>query len=445
MDYYQEYKDKLTTADVAVQVVKSGDWIDYTMAHGMPVVLDRALAMRKNELQDIKVRSCLTIRQRNIIEADPDQEVFTYHNWHFGGYDRSLFDQGKVFYIPLSYRNKPQNYRKFLGVDVAMISTTPMDSHGYFNFSINNSASAAILEKAKIVIVEVNEKLPRVFGLKDECVHISEVDYIVEGDNPDLPIMDPIAATDADRKIAGHIIDDIEDGSVLQLGIGGLPNTIGHMLAQSDVKDLGLHSEMLVEAYLELYKEGKLTNRKKSIDRNRGIFSFCMGSAELIEWTRENPGLYSAPVDYTNGLDVLSQLDNLVTINNCIEIDLFGQTCAETVGFRHITGTGGQLDFLAGSRMSRNGKGYICMTSTFKDKNTGEIRSRIMPTLSPGNIVTDPRSHACYVVTEYGKVNLIGNSTWEIAEKLIGIAHPMFRDGLVQSAEEMKIWKRSNR
>jgi butyryl-CoA:acetate CoA-transferase len=444
-DFLKMYKDKLKTADEAVRAVKSGDWLDYTMAHGMPVALDAALAKRKDELRDIKVRSCLTIRPRKIIEADPDQEVFTYCNWHFGGYDRGLHDKGQIYYIPLLYRNKPYFYRNVLDVDVAMISVTPMDRHGYFNFSLNNSASAAILEKAKIVMVEVNEKLPRVFGIKDECIHISDVDFVVEGDNPDLPTLSQQKATETDIKIAEHIVGDIGNGSVLQLGIGGLPNTIGHLLAKSDVKDLGVHSEMLVDAYLELHKEGKLTNRKKNIDRNRGVFSFCMGSSELFEWARENPGLFSAPVDYTNGTDVVAQFDNLVAINNCIEIDLFGQTCSETSGFRQITGTGGQLDFMTGSHLSGNGKGYICMTSTYTDKSTGMLRSRIVPTLPLGSIVTVPRTQPFYVVTEYGKVNLTGNSSWEIAEKLIGIAHPDFREALIKEAETMKIWRKSNR
>jgi butyryl-CoA:acetate CoA-transferase len=440
--FLTEYKEKLRTADEAVKVVKPGDWIDYTMAHGMPVALDEALARRKDELSDIKIRSTLTIRPRKVLESDPDGDVFTYMNWHFGGLDRKLSDLGRVFYIPLLYRNMPLHYRRHLHVDVAMISVTPMDEHGYFNFSLNNSASAAILEKAETVIVEVNEKLPRVFGIKDEFIHISDVDCVVEGDNSDLPTLPSGEATDVDKTIAGYIVEDIEDGSVIQLGIGGMPNTVGAMLADSDIKDLGMHTEMLVDAYLELYRKGKLTNRMKNIDRHKGVFSFCMGSKELFEWARENPGVVSAPVDYTNAPEIMARNDKLIAINNCIEIDLFGQICAESSGTRQITGTGGQLDFQTGSQMSKGGKGYICLSSSFTDKATGELRSRIVPCLPPGGIVSDPRSQEFYVVTEYGKVNLSGNSTWEMAEKLIGIAHPKFRDDLVRSAEQMNIWRR---
>ena len=445
--YLKEYSEKLKTAREAVQAVKSGDWVDYTMALGIPATLDEALAARVEELSDIKVRSTLTLRPSKIIEADPTGKTFNYMNWHFGSYDRAMYDKGRVYYIPLLYRNMPIHYRNTLEVDVAMVTVAPMDQHGYFNFSLNNSATAAILEKAKIVIVEVNEKMPRVFGIKDECVHISNVDYIVECDDPLLPVL-PAAAekvVQEEERIAEYIIEEIRDGSTIQLGIGGLPNTIGRLLSESDIRDLGMHTEMLVDSYLDLYEAGKLTNKCKQIDKNKGVFTFCIGSARLYEWARENHGLVSAPVDYTNSPEIMAMNDNLVSINNCIEVDLFGQVCAEASGIRQITGTGGQLDFLTGSYMSKGGKGYICMTSTYKDKISGELRSRIVPVLPPGGIVSDPRSQSFYVVTEYGKVNLAGRSVWERAEALISIAHPEFQDELIRKAEKMNIWRRSNK
>ena len=445
--YMKEYSAKLKTAREAVQAVKSGDWIDYTMALGIPAALDEALAARVEELNDIKVRATLTLLPSKIIEADPTGKTFTYMNWHFGSYDRAMHDKGRVYYIPLLYRNMPMHYRNTLEVDVAMVTVAPMDQHGYFNFSLNNSATAAILEKAKIVIVEVNEKMPRVFGIKDECVHISNVDYVVECDNPVLPVLPATAGkvVPEEEQIAEYIIEEIRDGSTIQLGIGGLPNTVGKLLAESDIRDLGMHTEMLVDSYLDLYEAGKLTNRYKQIDKHKGVFTFGIGSARLYEWARENHGLISAPVDYTNSPEIMAMNDNLVSINNCIEIDLFGQICAEASGVRQITGTGGQLDFLTGSYLSKGGKGYICMTSTYQDKKSGELRSRIVPVLPPGGIVSDPRSQSFYIVTEYGKVNLAGRSVWERAEALIGIAHPKFQDELIRKAEEMKIWRKSNK
>lgn len=444
IDYAGEYKKKLVSADKAVQAVKPGDWVDYGMAHSIPIALDKALAGRKDELRDIKVRACLSLQVPEIVKADPQGETFTYQSWHFGGVDRKLYNQGSCFFIPLLYRDQPGYYRNDLDVDVAMIRVTPMDRHGYFGFSLMNSSNAAILEKAKTVILEVNENLPPVYGF-EECIHISQVDFVVEGNN-EMPVATPVQsnATETDRKIAEYVIEEIEDGSVLQLGIGSLPDTVGHMIAQSDLKDLGMHTEMLVDSYYELYKAGKLTNRRKQIDRGKGVWTFCVGSAELYEWVRENRGLLSAPVSYCNSPEIMAQNDKMVGINNCIEMDLFGQICSESAGYRHITGTGGQMDFVQGCRKSRGGKCFVCMSSVFEGKD-GVTRSRIVPVMQEGGIVTDPRSFPVCVVTEFGKLNTAGLSTWERAEGLISLAHPDFREELIAAAEKMKIWRRSNK
>lgn len=445
MSFMDEYRQKLRTPEEAVKVIKSGDWVDYDFGHAHPVALDKALAARKDELRDIKVRGTLALRPLEIVNVDPQREVFTYSSWHFSGYERKLHDQGLCNYIPMIYRNKPLFYRKSLEVDVAMISVTPMDKHGYFNFSLTNSASRAITEKAKIVIVEINEKLPRALGGREECIHISEVDYIVEGDNPDLPVLPPAGPTEIDKKIARFIVDEIEDGSTIQLGIGGMPNTVGTLIAESDLKDLGCHTEMLVDAYLAMYKAGKLTNKHKNIDTGRGAWTFCVGSKDLYEWVDDNPGLASYPVSYTNAPHVMAQNDKMVTINNCVEVDLFGQASSESAGTRQISGTGGQLDFLTGGYMSNGGKSFICFTSTYTDKKTGEVKSRVVPTLPPGETVTDPRTQAHYLVTEWGKADLAGRSTWERAERIINIAHPDFHEELIKAAEKMNIWRRTNK
>ena len=245
-------------------------------------------------------------------------------------------------------------------------------------------------------------------------------------------------------KIAEYLVQNMSNGSTLQLGIGSLPNAVGQMLAKSDLRDLGVNTEMLCDSYLQLYRAGKVTNRLKSIDRYKSVFGFAVGSPDLYEWTRENPGVVTYPVSYCNDPSIIAQMDNFVSINNCISVDLYGQICAETAGTRQISGTGGQLDFLEGAQMSRGGKAFICMTSSFTDK-TGKVVSRIKPMLSQGDVVTDPRSLAFYVVTEYGGVNLLGCTTWERAERLISIAHPAFRDELIAAAEKQGIWIRSNK
>lgn len=444
MGYCAEYRQKLKTPEVAVECVKSGNWVDYSFAATIPEALDKALAARKNELKDIKIRGGIAVRPLAVVEADPERETFTYCSWHFSGYERALHDKGLCNYIPMLYRNKPLFYSNNLEVDVAMVTVAPMDQHGYFNFSLTNSATKAIVEKAKTVIAEVNNSFPRALGGLDECIHISDVDIIVEGNHPKPAVLNKPSSNETDLKIARYILDEITDGATIQLGIGGMPNTVGSLLAQSDLKDLGMHTEMLVDAYYDMYLAGKLTNKYKHSNCGKGVWTFCLGSEELYQWVDNNPGLASYPVNYTNNPSVMSQLENLIAINNCVEVDLFGQVCSESSGIRQISGTGGQLDFVTGSYLSPGGKSFICFSSTFKTKE-GEIKSRVTPTLVPGGIVTDPRTQIHYLVTEYGKVNLSGRSTWERAEMIISIAHPQFRNELIKEAEALNIWRRTNK
>ena len=443
MDFMSEYRAKLRTPEEAVQAVKSGDWVDYTSNVCFPTLLDAALAKRKEELTDVKIRGNLLFGPIRTVECDPDREHFIYNSWHCSGYERKLCDRGLCNYIPMIFRNVTAYYRHFLTVNVAMMCVTPMDKHGYFNLSCAAGIARGILETADIVILEVNENLPRIFGGFDESIHISEVDYVVEGPHEPLPQFPIAKPTEEDVKIADLIVPHIVDGATLQLGIGGMPNVVGARLAQSDVRDLGMHTELCGDAYYELYKAGKLTNRRKTIQRSKGVTGIVFGSQALYDWADQNPGLVVEPLEYVNAPETIAQLDNMISINNCIAVDLYGQVCAESAGLRHISGTGGQLDYLTGAAMARGGKAFICMTSSFVD-TSGTRRSRILPHFN-GDIVTDPRSQAHYIVTEYGAVNLAGRSTWERAELLVSIAHPDFREELIAAAERQKIWRKSNR
>lgn len=445
MDYSAEYGKKVLAAEDAAALVKSGDWVDFGMIANTPELFDQALAKRKDELWDVKVRGGMLVRPLKIVEADPEGTHFIYQSWHLGAIERGYADHGLCHYMPMNYSSQPKFYRDFLTVDLACICVTPMDGNGYFNFSLTNSSVRTILEKAKTVIVEVHEHLPWACGGQEECIHISQVDHIIEGAHQRFPTLPQSAPSPEDETIAALICPRIRDGAVLQLGIGGTPNSVGKMIARSDVKDLGMHTEMLCDAYLELFKAGKLTNSRKGFDRYKGVWSFCLGSQELYDWVDHNPGLASCPVDYTNAPKVIARHDNVVSINNCLEVDLYGQICAETAGTRQISGTGGQLDFLYGAFLSEGGQGFICLSSTYRDKKTGQRRSRIVPALRQSSVVTDPRSHSFYLVTEWGLVNLAGCSLWERAERIISVAHPDFRDELVRAAEACGIWRKQSK
>ena len=324
-----------------------------------------------------------------------------------------------------------------------MAAVTPMDKHGYFNFSGAAGVSRAILDRADIVILEVNEHLPRVHGGWGESIHISEVDYVVEGEHGPLPEIPVSAPTAAERKIGEFVFPHIHDGATLQLGIGGTPAVIGSLLAASDVKDLGMHTELCSDAYVDLYEAGKLTNARKTEFPHKGVTGIICGTKRLYDWADDNPAIAICPLEYVNRPEVIARQAGMISVNGCVAADLYGQVCSESAGTRQVSGTGGQLDYLTGAPMAPGGQAFLCMTSTYTDK-TGAVRSRIVPTFH-GDIVTSPRSQMYWIVTEYGAVNLAGRSTWERAEALISIAHPDFREELIAAAQTQNIWRRSNK
>lgn len=439
----EEYRRKLRTPEEAVKVVKSGDWVDYTTNVCFPTLLDAALAERRDELTDVKIRGNLLFGPLRTVECDPLREHFVYNSWHCSAYERKLCDQGLCNYIPMVFRNMEAYYRHFIDVNVAMMCVGPMDQHGFFNLSCAAGVAKGILDDADIVILEINENLPHIYGMYNESIHISEVDFIVEGPHGPLPQIFPEAPTPEDVRIAEHIISYMVDGSTIQLGIGGMPDVVGSLLAESDLQDLGMHTELCSDAYYTLHKAGKLTNARKTRREGKGVTGMVVGTQELYDWVDHNPSIMIAPLEYVNAPSTIAKQDNMISINSCIAVDIYGQICAESAGLRHISGTGGQLDYVTGTAMARGGKSFLCMTSYFVNKE-GKMESRILPHFE-GSIVTAPRSQAHFIVTEYGAVNLAGRTTWERADMLISIAHPDFREGLIAAAEKQKIWRPSNK
>lgn len=438
------YKQKLTTAKEAAKLVKSGDSIFYSEFLLFPETIDAALAERADELRDVVVSSTCLPKVPKIILADPDRKSFIFNDYHFGGVSRKLADKHMVSYIPLTYHQGPRFIKKYRNYDVVFINTGPMDPRGYFNYGLSNSLTSATIAKAKKIVIEVNENVPYCLGGNSESIHISRVDGIVEGNNPKIPEVPPVPPTDTDYQIAGHIMNEIEDGATIQLGIGGLPNVIGQMIADSDLKDLGIHTEMLVDACVDLCDSGRVNGSQKAIDQYKMSYTFAMGTNKLYDFLHHNPTCASYPVNYVNDPRIVALNPKVIAINNALHVDLFTQVSSETVGPRNISGTGGQFDYVFGAFNSKGGKGIIALSSSFFDKE-GNRHSRIVPTLTPGTVVTVPRATIHYVATEFGIVNMKGKSTWERTADLVELAHPDFRDDLIKQADAMNLWVKSNK
>ncbi|MDL2286731.1 butyryl-CoA:acetate CoA-transferase [Desulfococcaceae bacterium OttesenSCG-928-F15] len=436
-----EYKRKLVHPDEAVKVVKSGDKVYLGLAHGAVVDLDEALARRISELKDLDLYSTLPLRPTPFAcyTASRGNSSIRFHCTHFGGAERKVAKDGRLWYVPQQFRELPKYWRENIeAFDVVMFRVGPMDRFGNFNIGPQVSDVWGAMERAKIVIVEVLENMPYAHG-HEVSLNLGDVDYVVHSSNPKLLQLPNTEATEVDQKIAAHIVKLIESGSTLQLGIGGLPNTIGSLLCESGIQDLSVHTEMLADSFVDLYNAGKITGNKAT-DKGKMVYTFCCGSQKLYDFIDHNPVCCTGPVDYVNGIETLAKIEKLISINSCIQVDLFGQVSSESVGLRQISGTGGQLDYVFGGFLSKGGKSFLCTPST-QEMPDGSLESRILPTLPQGTTVTTPRSAVHYIVTEYGAVNLKGRSTAERAELLVSIAHPQFREELKQKAIEMGIWK----
>lgn len=432
------YRSKFVTPETAAKAVRCGDWVDYGFGAGFPELMDRALAQRKEELHDVKIRGGLVIRPRiETVECDPEQSAFTYYSWHIGDYERRLKSRGLCQFIPMILRSLPELYRRHIRVDVAFVPVSLPDDNGFCGLGISNYAWRTIFEQARTVIFEINERLPRLHGVNgSHRVHLSEADYIVEGEHEPLPIRTYREPSATDIEIAKRVVEEIPNGAVLSLGVGGVPFTVANMLAESDRNDLGCHTGTISDAFLALYKAGKLTNRKKEIDTGYSTWNLAMGSEELYRWLDEEPELFCpADVDYVHSPDRISQMKNVISINGGVELDLMGQENAESSGSRQLSGTGGQLDFLEGAFRSEGGKGFICLASTHKKKD-GSLKSNIVPFIPEGSTVSAPRTMIQYVATEFGIAKLSGLSLRERAEAMISIAHPDFREELSRYAAE---------
>jgi len=430
MSWVDDYKKKLVSPEEAVSEVKSHNRVYISGNAATPYVLLNALASKKDELVDVELVHVLLLGEDPL--SRPDMEGHFRHNSLFvGPADRKAINEGRADYVPIFLHQIPALfYSNQMPLDIAILHLSPPDEHGFMSFGVEVLASKAAAEKAKIVIAQVNEKMPRVLG--DSFIHVSRVHKIVEV-SEDLPQLKKRPFSEVERKIGHFIASLIDDGSTLQLGIGGIPDAV--LSALKGKKDLGIHTEMVSDGVMEAIESGIITGSRKTFHPHKVILTFLLGSQELYDYVDNNPVFEAHPTDYTNHPFNVSQNDNMVAVNSAIEVDITGQVCSDSVGTYIYSGFGGQVDFIRGAAHSKGGKPIIALPSTAK----GDDISRIVPYLKKGAGVVTTRADVKYVVTEYGVAYLHGKNLHERTEALINIAHPKFRPELIEEAKRRNL------
>ncbi len=415
------YKQKLTDAASAVSVsVKSGDQVVLGHCAGVPVELTAAMTAQAERLNDVRVFHMVPLHDCSY--CAPEYEGTFRHTTIFaGGPTRGSVNEGRADFIPCYFSELPRRFReKTIDCDVAMIMVSPPDEHGFMSYGISVDYTLQAAQSARVVVAEVNSRMPRTFG---SFIHVSEIDYLIETDYDPIEIPLP-KITEVEQKIGSYVAELVPDGANLQLGIGAIPDAALHFLTEK--KDLGIHSEMFSDGVVDLYEKGVVTNRFNNLNPGKFVATFLMGTKRLYSFAHNNPAVMMKPVDYTNNVLVAGHLKKLISINSAIEVDLYGQVCADMIGPKQFSAVGGQVDFVRAAMHSEGGKSIIAFPSTGKG---GQI-SRITPLLKAGACVTTSRHDVDYIVTEYGIAALKGKSNSQRAQELINIAHPDFRDEL---------------
>ena len=438
MDWTKIYQSKVMTAAEAVdQCIRDGNIV---ALGGLTIATAPLNAMfakiKQGKLKGISLEGNLITDSIPIDDTTLTPDKIRYRAFFFGGYERKGYAAHNVSFVPMQFHN----YRRYMLTrvkpDVAVVQLTPPDEYGHCNIGpLGAGFIPALIESAAIIIAQINANLPRACGHPELNVHINRLNAIVEYDQP-IPEYPMTEITEIDQAIANHIIDLVPDEATIQLGLGGMANAVGYGL--KDKKNLGVHTEMFTESMAFLHQRGVITNSRKTFMPGVSVCGFTLGNQAQYDYCRNNRELYYAPYSFTNNVENIVKNDRMISINNTLAIDLGGQVCSENIGFRHFSGTGGQVDFVRGASNAKDGKSFIALPSTVIGKN-GELISKIVLDLPPGGATTTLRSDIQYVVTEYGCVNLFGEDLPTRAKLLISIAHPQFREELLFDAQKQNL------
>ncbi len=420
------YNAHKMSAKAAVGLIKSGDRVVIGHAVGEPSQVIDAMVENREAYRNVEIVHMVFMGKGEYCKEGMEQ-YFRHNSLFVGGPARQAIVDGRADFTPCYFSEIPSLFKNgALPVDVALVQVSPPDHAGYCSLGVSVDYTATAVKHAKIVIAQVNSNMPRTLG--NSFVHVSELDAIVELDTP-LIVLNPMQITDVEAHIGENCAELIEDGATLQLGIGSLPDAVLHAL--KDKSDLGIHSEMISDGVVDLVESGVINCSKKTLHNGKIVATFLMGTKKLYDFVDDNPMIYMAPVEYVNDPYVIRQNNKMISINACVQVDLFGQVCSESVGLRQLSAVGGQVDFVRGANMAPGGKSIIAMPSTAAG---GKI-SKIVPLLDPGAAVTTSRNDVSYVVTEYGVASLKGKTLRERARALIQIAHPDFRPSLEEEFE----------
>lgn len=431
MDWKELYKSKLTSCEEAVKMVKSGDRLWISPCASAPIDLVNALCQRYEELKDVHVYSGLAMYPYDFMKPNYKGHI-DYHVYFMGPVERKFMPMGNVEVTSVHFSQFDHYMLNEAKPNVCFLDVSEPDERGYMSYgAIGTGSNAIAVSHADRIVVQVNKYEPYVYGEKN-IIHTSEVDCICEKDHP-LPQLPDAPATELERKIASYMIPLIPDGATVQIGLGGIANAVGYAL--EDKKDLGIHTEMLTNSMVHLAKKGVINCRKKNHNPGKIVCGFGIGTTELYEFMHKNPLVHSAPIHEVNNIENIAKNDNFISINNALLVDLTGQVCSESLGFKQFSCTGGQLDFVKAAALSKGGKSFIALSSTVKTKNGG-VESKISLTLPPGTAVSTPRADVMYVVTEYGIADIYQKSIDNRVKALIQIAHPDFREQLTTQAKE---------